>query len=236
MLGHVGLFVAPWTAARPASLSFTVSWSLLRLMSIMLMMPPNPLIVCHPLLLPPSVLPSIGDFSKESVLCIRWPKYRSFSFTISPSNEYSGLVSFRMDWLELLAVQGTLRSLLQHLSSKASTLGCSAFFMVQLSHLYLTTGKTIALTRWTFVSKVMSLLFNTLSRFVIAFLPRAYLQTPSPVGPLPHSGSGVAESLEFAGWGPSEKEPCREGAPGSAWREVKWSRSVVSDSLWPHGL
>ena len=138
-------------------------------------MPSNHLILCCPLLLLPSVFPSITDFSNESVLGIRWPRYWSFSFSISisPSNEYSGLISFRMDWLDLLAVQGTLKSLLQHHSSKASILWCSAFFIVQLSHPYMTTGKPIALTRWTFVGKVMSLLFNTLSRLVKAFLPRS---------------------------------------------------------------
>ena len=133
----------------------------------------NHLILCRPLLLLPSVFPSRRVFSNELVLCIRWPKYWSFSFSISPSNEYSGLIFFRMDWLDLLAVQGTLKSLLQHNSSKASILRCSAFFMVQLSHPYTTTGKTIALTRQTFVGKVMSLLFNMLSRLVIAFLPRS---------------------------------------------------------------
>ena len=136
-------------------------------------MPSNYLILCRPLLLPPSIFPSIRGFSNESVLRIRWPKYWSFSFSISPSNEYSGLISFRMDWLDLLAVQGTLKSFLQHYSSKASILQCSAFFIVQLSHPYMTTEKTTALTIWTFVSKVMSLLFNTLSRFVIAFLSRS---------------------------------------------------------------
>ena len=136
-------------------------------------MPSNHLILCHPLLLPPSIFPSIRVFSDESVLHIRWPKYWSFSFSISPSNEYSGLTSFRMDWLDHLAVQGTLKSLLQHHSSKASILQHSAFFMVQLSHPYMTTGKIIALTRWTFVDKVMSLLFNMLSRLVITFLPRS---------------------------------------------------------------
>ena len=141
------------------------SWSLLKLMSIESVMPSNHLILSRPLLLPPSILSSIRVFSSESVLCIRWPKYWSFSFSISLSNEYSGLISFRMNWLDLLAVQGTLRRLLQHHSSKASILWCSAFFIVQLSHPYMTTGKTIALTRWTFVSKVMSLLFNTLSRW-----------------------------------------------------------------------
>ena len=135
-------------------------------------MPSNHLILCHPLLLLPSIFPSIRLFSNESALCIRWPRYWSFSFSISPSNEYSGSVSFRIDRFDLLAVQGTLRSLPQHHSSKASILRCSAFFMIQLSHPYVTTGKTIALTKWTFVGKVMSLLFNTLPRFVITFLPR----------------------------------------------------------------
>ena len=147
----------------------------------------NHLILCHPLFLPPSIFPSIKVFSNESALCIRWPKYWNFSFSISPSNEYSGLISFRMDWLDLLAVQGTLKSLLQHHSSKASILWHSAFFTVQLSHPYVTTGKTIALTRRTFVGKVMSLLFNMLSRLVITFLPRSkrllisWLQSPSAV-------------------------------------------------------
>ena len=136
-------------------------------------MPSNYLILCYLLLLPPSIFPSIRIFSNESTLCIRWPKHWSFSFNISPSNEYSGLISFRMDWLDLLAVQGTLKSLLQHHSSKASILQCSAFFIVQLSHPYMTTGKTIALTRWTFVGKIMSLLCNMLSRLVITFLPRS---------------------------------------------------------------
>ena len=136
-------------------------------------MPSSHLILCRPLLLLPSIFPSIRVFSNESALHIRWPKYWSFSFNISPSNEYSGLISFRMDMLDLLAVQGTLKSLLQHHSSKASTLRCSAFFIVQLSHPYMTTGKTIDLTRWTFVGKVMSLLFHMLSRLVITFLPRS---------------------------------------------------------------
>ena len=141
-------------------------------MSIESVMPFNHLTLCHPLLLPPSIFPSIRVFSNESVLGIRWPKYWSFSFSISPSNEYSGLISFRMDWLDLLAIQGTLKSLLQHHSSKASILRHSALLMVQLLHPYMTTGKTIALTRQNFVSKVMSLLFNMLSRLVITFLPR----------------------------------------------------------------
>ena len=150
----------PGTAARQASLSFTISWSLLKFMSIELMMLSNHLFLCHPLLLLPSIFPSIRVFSNESALRIRWPKYWSFSFSISPSNECSGLISFKIDYL--LAVQGTLKSLLQHHSSKASILQCSAFLMVQLSHPYMTTGKTIALTIQIFVSKLMSLLFNTL--------------------------------------------------------------------------
>ena len=150
-------------------------------------MPSNHLILCRPLLLPPSIFPSIRVFSSESVLCIRWPKYWNLSFSISPSNEYSGLISFRIDWLDLLAVQGTLKSLLQHHSSKASSLQLSAFFIVQLSHPYMTTEKIIALTRWIFVGKVMSLLFNMLARLIIAFLPRSkcllisWLQSPSAV-------------------------------------------------------
>ena len=154
-------------------------------MSIMLVMPSNNLILCHPLVLPPSIFPSIRVFSNESTLRMRWPKYWSFSFNISPSNEHPGLISFRMDWFDLLAVQGTLKSLLQHHSSKASILWRSAFFTVQLSHPYMTTGKTIALTRWISVGKVMSLLFNMLSRLVITFLLRSkrllisWLQSPS---------------------------------------------------------
>ena len=172
-LSRIQLFVTAQTAARQTSLSFTISWSLLKFMSIDLVMPSNHLILCPPLLTLPSVFPSIRLFSIESVLHIRWPKYWSFSFSISPSNEYSGLISFRMDWFDLLAVQGTLKSLLQHHNSKASILWHSAFFLVQLSHPHMTTGKIIALTRWTFVGKVMSLLFDMLSRVVIAFLPRS---------------------------------------------------------------
>jgi len=157
----------PMDCSTPGSLSFTISQSLLKLMSIQSVMLSNHLILCCPLLLPPSIFLSIRVFSNESVLPIQRPKYWSFSFSISPSNEYSGLISFMMDWFDLLAVQGTLKSLLQHHSSKASILWCSAFFMVQLSHPYMTTGKTIALTRWTFVSKVMSLLLNMLSRTVV---------------------------------------------------------------------
>ena len=163
----------PMDCSTPGSLSITNSWSLFKLMSIESTMPSNHLILCRPLLVLPSIFPSIRGFSSELVLCIRWPKYWSFSFNISPSIVYSGLISSRMDWLDLLAVQGTLKSLLQHHSSKTSVLQCLAFFMVQFSHLYMTTGKTIALSRWTFVGKVMSLLFNMLSRFVIAFLSRS---------------------------------------------------------------
>ena len=141
-------------------------------MFIKLVMPSNHLILCCPLLLLPSIFPSIRVFSKESAIYIRWPKYWSFSFNIGPSNEHSGLMIFRMDWLNLLAVQGTPKSLLQHHSSKASILWCSAFFTIQLSHPYMTTGKTIALTRWAFIDRVMSLLFNMLSRLIITFLPR----------------------------------------------------------------
>ena len=150
-------------------------------------MPSNHLILCHPILLLPSVFPSIRVFSNESAICIRWPEYWSFTFKISPSNEHSGLIFFWMDWWDLLAVQGTLKSLLQHHSSKASILWCSVFFIVQFSHPYMTIGETITLTRWTFVGKVMSLLFNMLSRLVITFLPRSkhllvsWLQSPSAV-------------------------------------------------------
>ena len=172
-LSCVQLFASPWTAACQASLSITNSWSLLKLMSIDLVMPSNHLILCHPFLLLPSIFPSISVFSNESALCIRWPKYWSFSFNISPSIEYSGLISFRMDWLDLLAVQGTLKSLLQQHSSKASILQCLAFFIVQISHPHLTAEKTIALTMRIFVDKVMSLFFNMLSKLVITLLPRS---------------------------------------------------------------
>ena len=172
-LSCVQFFLTPWTAAHQASLSITNSPSLLKLMSIESVMPSNHLILCRPLLLLPSLFPNIRVFSNESVLHIRWPKYWSFSFSISPSNECSGLISFMMDWLDLLAVQGTLKSLLQHHSSKASILWGSAFLIVQFSRPYMTTGKTIALTTQTFVGKVMSLLFNLLSRLVITFLPRS---------------------------------------------------------------
>ena len=179
LLNPVWLFVTPWTAARQASMSITNSQSLLKLMSTELVMPCNHLILCRPLLLPPSILPCIRVFSNESVLCIRWPEYWSFSFSISPSNVYSGLISFRIDLLCLLAVQGTLKNLLYYHSSKASILWHSAFFVVQLSHPYV--------TRWTIVVKVKSLLFSMLSRLVIALLPRSkhllisWLQSPSAV-------------------------------------------------------
>ena len=177
----------PWTAARQASRSITNSRSPPKRMSIESMMPSNHLILCCPLLLLPSIFPSIRVFSNVWALHIRWPKYWSFSFSICPSNEHPGLISFKMDWLDLLAVQGSLKSLLQHYSSKVSILQCSAFLIVQLSHPYMTTGKTIALTRRTFVNKVVSLLFNMLSRLIITFLPRSkrllisWLQSPSAV-------------------------------------------------------
>ena len=171
-LNCVGLFAAPWTAAHQASLPITNSQSLVKHMSIASVMPSNHLILCHHLLLLPSIFPSIRVFSNESALRIRWPKYWSFSFSISPSNKYSRLISFMIDWFDLLAVQGTLKSLQQH-SSKATILRCLTFFMVQISHPYMTTGKTIALTSQTYVSKVISQLFNMLSRLVIAVLPRS---------------------------------------------------------------
>ena len=184
-LSHVQLFATPWTAACQDSLSITNFWSLPKLMSIESVMSPNHLTLCCPLLLLPSIFHSIRVFSNESVLPIRWPKYWSFSFSFRPSN--SGLISFRMDWLDVLAVQGTLKSLLQHHSSKASILCCSAFFTVQLLHPYMTTGKTKAFTRRTYVGKVISLLFNMLSRLVMTYLPRSkrllisWLQSPTAV-------------------------------------------------------
>ena len=191
-----------------ASLSFTISQSLLRFLRIESVMPSNHLTLCCPLLLLPWIFPSIRVFSNELALHIRGPKYWSFSFSISPSSEYSGLISFRTDWFDLLAVQRTLNSLLQHHSSKASIFWCSAFFMVQLSHPYMTTVKTIALTIWLFVSKVMSLLFDTLSRFVIAFLPRSkcllisWLQSPSAVILEPKNISvfTVSPSISWMPW------------------------------------
>ena len=186
-LSCVQLSANPWTAAHQGSLSITNSRSLLKLMPIKSVMPSSHLILCRPLLLLPSIPPSISVFSNESALHVRWPKYWSFSFNISPSNEHPGLISFRMDWLGLLAVQGTLKSLLQHQSSKASILRCSAFFIVQLSHPYMTTGKTTALTRRAFAGKVMALLCITLSKFVMVFLSKnqhlliSWLQSPSAV-------------------------------------------------------
>ena len=186
-LSRVRLCATPWIAARQASLSITNSRSSLKLMSIESVMPSRHLILCRPLLLLPPIPPSIRVFSNESTLHMRWPKYWSFSFSISPSKEQPGLISFRMDWIDPLAVQGILKSLFQQHSSKVSILWHSAFFTVQLSHPYMTTGKTIALTRWTFVGKVMSLLLNMLSRLIITFLPRSKyllisrLQSPSSV-------------------------------------------------------
>ena len=193
---HVQLFATPWTAAHQASLSLTISQNLPKFMSIASVVPSSPLIFWYPLLLLPSIFPSIRDFSNELAVYIRWPKYWSFSFSISPSNEYSGLISFRIDWFHLLCVQGTLKSLLQHHSSKAS-IWRSAFFMVQLSHPYMATGKTIALTVQTLVNKMMFLLFNTPSRFIIPFLPRSkhllisWLQSPSAVILEPKKGKSV---------------------------------------------
>ena len=172
-LSRVRLFPTPWITACQASLPITNSQSSLKLMSIESVMPSSHLILCHPLLLLPSIPPSIRIFSSESTLHIKWPKYWSFSFSISPSKEHPGLISFRMDWMDPLAVQGILKSFLQHHSSKESIFQHSAFFTVQLLHPYMTTGKTIALTRWTFVGKVMFLLFNMLSRLVITFFPRS---------------------------------------------------------------
>ena len=186
LLSHVRLFVTPWIAACSASMPITNSWSLLKLMSIKSVMTSSHLILYRPLLLPP-IPPSIKVISNESTLHMRWPKYWSFSFNISPSNEHPGLISFRMEWLDLLTVQGILKSLPQYHSSKTSILWCSAFFTVQLSHPYMTTGKTIALTRWTFAGKVISMLFNMLSSLIIIFLPRSkhllisWLQSPSAV-------------------------------------------------------
>ena len=187
MLSHVRLFATPRITACQTSLSITNSQGSPKLMSIESVMPSSHLILCRPLLLLPPIPPSFKVFSNESTLCMKWPKYWSFSFSISPSKEHPGLISFRMYWLDLLAVQGTLRSLLQHHISKASILRCSAFFTIRLSHPYMTTGKTIALTRQTFVGKVMSLLLNMLYRLVITFLPRSkhllisWLQSPSAV-------------------------------------------------------
>ena len=208
---RVQIFATPWITARQASLSITNPRSSLRLMSIESVMPSSHLILCRPLLLLPPIPPSIRVFSNQSTLRVRWPKYWSFSFSISPSKEIPGLISFRMDWLDLLAVQGNLKSLLQqHHSSKASILWHSAFFTVQLSHPYMTTGKTITLARRTFVGKVMSLLLNMLSRLVITFIPRSkhilisWLQSPSAVILEPHKikSDTVSLSISHEGMGP----------------------------------
>ena len=194
------LFATPWTAARQASLSLTISWSLPKFVSIASVMSSSRLILWRPLILWPSIFPSIRDFPHESAVHIRWPKYWSCSFSISPSSEYSGLIFLKMDWLGLLAIQWALSSLLQHHSSKAVIFGCSAFFTIQLSQLYVTTEKTIALTIWTFVGRVMSLLFNTLSGFIIAFLPRSkcllssWLQSSSAVSLEPKKRNSITTS------------------------------------------
>ena len=207
--------MTPWTTARQASRSITNSQSSPKLTCIESVTPASHLILCRPLLLLPSIPPTIRVFSNESALRLRWPKHWSFSFSISPSNEYPGLISFRMDWLDLLAVQGTLKSLFQHHSSKASILQHSAFFTVQLSHPYMITGKTIALTRQTFVEKVMSLLFNMLSRLVITFLPRSkhllisWLQSPSAVILEPRKIKSATVSLTI----------CHEVMGPDGWRD-----------------
>ena len=226
--------VTPWTAACQASLSITNSESLLKLMSIELVMPSNNLILCHPLLLLPSIFPSIRVISDKSVLCIRWPKYGGFSFSITPSNEYSGMISFRIDWFRLLAVQGTLKSLLQHNSSKASIPQCSAFFMVQLSNPYMTTGKTVALTRWTFVIKVISLLLNMLSRYVIAFPPRSkhlliiWLQSSSAVILEPEKIKSLSVTVSIVS--PSVCHEVMDQMPWSSFFEC-WVLSQLFHSL-----
>ena len=228
-LSHVRLFETPWNVARQASLSITNPRSLLKLMPIKSVMPSSHLILCHPLLLLPPIPSGIRVFSNDSTLLMRWPKYWSFSFSISPSNEHPGLIFFRMDWSDLLAVQGTLKSLLQHHSSKASIFWHSAFFTVQLSHPYMTTGKTIALTRWTFIGKVMSLLFNMLSRLLITFLQRSkcllisWLQSPFAVILEPRkiksdTASTISPSIShevMASWAISNPERwyCESAAP-----------------------
>ena len=212
-LSHVRLFATPRIAARQASLSITISQISLRLTSIESVMPPSHLILCRPLLLLPPIPPSIRVFSNESTLRMRWSKYWSFSFSIIPSKEIPGLISFRMDWLDLLAVQRTLKSLLQHHSSKASILQHSAFFTVQHSHPYMTTGKTIALTRWTFVGKVMSLLLNMLSRLVITFLPGSkHLNSMAAVSICRDFAAAAAKSLQSR---PTLCDPIDGSPPGS---------------------
>ena len=204
--------MTPWTTACQASPSITNSQSPPKPMSIESVMPSNHLILCRPLLLLPSIFPSIRVFSNESVLHIRWPKYWSFSFSISPSNEYSGLISFMIDWLDLLAVQSTLKSLLQHHSSKASILWCSAFFKVQHSHLYMTTGKIIALTRWTFIGKVMSLLFHMLLDFPGGSDGKVSAYSVGDLGSIPGSGRSSGE-----GNGNPLQYSCLENPMGGAW-------------------
>ena len=229
LLSHVQLFAIPWITARQTSLSITNPQIHSNFMSIVSVMPSSHLILCCPLLLLPPIPPSIRVFSNESTLRMRWPKYWSFSFSISPSNEHPGLISFRMDWLDLLAVQGTLKSLLQHHSSKASIIRPPAFFTVQLSHPYMTTAKTIVLTRQTFVGKIMSLLLNMLSRLVITFLPRSKclliscLQSPSAVilEPPKTKSATVSPSISHEVMGPVEKAM----APDSsilAWK-IPWT-------------
>ena len=267
-ISRVQLFATAWTAACQASLSITNSQSLLKLMSIMLVMPSNHLILCCPLLLLPPIPPSIRVFSNESTLRIRWPKYWSFSFSISPSNEHPWLISFRMDWLDLLAVQGTLKSLLQYHSSKASILQCSAFFTAQLSHPYMTSGKTIALTRWIFVGKVMSLLFNmltgSLSIFYISnFTYQIYIKLnitgahtalgkkrwiSSLLGGIGLNvlSEGRQKAMVFSEAGPWKEvyiqRKMMEGSfrpvvhPLKSLKSKRVSQSVVSDSVWAHGL
>ena len=204
-------------------------------MSIESVMPSNHLILCRPLLLLPSIFPSIRVFSNESLLHVRWPKYWNFSFSISPSNEHSGLISFRMDWLDLLAVQGTLKSLFQHHSPKASILQCSAFFIVQFSHPYMTTGKTIALTRWTYVGKVMSLLFNMLSRLVITFLLKSkcllisWLQSPSAVIWLHRMNLALGEEVPTA-WVP--QDVVAEAGPSECQEETMGAQQAFFLGAW----
>ena len=234
VLSPVWLFATPWTATPQACLSITNSWSLLKLTSIKLVMPSKHLILCCPFLFLPSIFPSSRVFSNKSVLHIRWPKCWSFSFSISPFNEYLGSISLRTDWLDLLVVQGTLKSLLQHHSSKASILWHSAFFKVQLSHPCMATGKTITLTRWTFVGKVMSLLFNMLSRLVIAFLPRSKrllisrLQSPS-AGILFVSHLVMSECLQSHGLQPAWRL-CPWNSPG---KDIGWVAISCSVILEP---
>ena len=226
LLSHVPYFVTPWTAAYQASLSIINSQSLLKLKSIESVVPSSHFILCHPLLLSPAIFPSIRFFSNESVLRIRWPKCWSFSFNISPSNEYSGLISFRIDWLNLLAVQGTLKSLLKHHSSKASILQRSAFFIVQLSYPYMTTGKTIVLT---FISKVMSQLCNMLSRLVITFLPRSkcllisWLQSQSALILEPKNIKASNMSLTKLSWISNSAQPSGSFNPSHHLNATGWT-------------